>query len=173
MARQFAKEKRPREERVPRFSQANNWLKQGKNEHTRDRGLIRFRTNSMKIFWAVFFAILAAAAVIWGISNVAEARSKQREFDLKVAKEAVNQVREMASAAEVGTEIPEYLFTTLDIRLELLRSAVRKEGSRLQFEKDTFIRDGRDLVAALQKQSVRKEWVQKFSMELDTFEREH
>jgi hypothetical protein len=126
----------------------------------------------MKTFWAVFFAILAAAAVIWGVWSTSASRAKQRETDQKYAKEAVDDMRAIASAAEVGTDIPEYLFTTLDTRLILLRSAVRNQGSRLEHEKKTFIRDGRDLIAAIQKRPDRKEWAQKFAKELDAFESE-
>jgi len=126
----------------------------------------------MKLFGIVFAAILAAAAVIWGVWTASESNSKQREADQKYAKKAVDDMRHIASAAEVGTDLPEYLFTTLDARFMLLRSAVRNQGSRLQYEKQTFIRDGRDLIAALQKRPDRKDWVQKFSTELDAFERD-
>jgi len=126
----------------------------------------------MKLFGIVFAAILAAAAVIWGVWTASESISKQREADQKYAKKAVDDMRHIASAAEVGTDLPEYLFTTLDARFMLLRSAVRNQGSRLQYEKQTFIRDGRDLIAALQKRPDRKDWVQKFSTELDAFERD-
>ena len=126
----------------------------------------------MKTFWAVFFAILAAAAVIWGVASVSESRSKQRETDLKYAKEAVDDMRHITSAAEVGTDLPDSLFTVLDTRLMLLRGAVRNQGSRLQHYKQTFIRDARDLIAALQKRGDRKDWVRKFSEELDAFERD-
>ena len=126
----------------------------------------------MKTFWAVFFAILAAAAVIWTVWSVSESRGKQREADLKYAEQAVNDMRHTASAAEVGAELSDVIFATLDLRLTLLRNAVRNQGSRLHHEKQTFIRDGRDLIAALNKRSERKDWVQKFSAELDAFERE-
>ncbi len=125
----------------------------------------------MKTFWAVFFAILAAAAVIWGVASVSESRSKRWEADSKYAKEAVDEMRHIASAAEVGADLPDYIFTSVDVRFMLLKSAVQNQGSRLEFQKQTFIRDARDLIAALKNRGDHKEWVQKFTTELDAFER--
>jgi hypothetical protein len=50
----------------------------------------------MKTFWMVFFAILAAAAVIWGVWSASASRAKQWETDQKYAKEAVDDMRAIA-----------------------------------------------------------------------------